>query len=218
MSDPLAVARRAAEFQQWADERGIGRDVDDAIQARSRLMEGDPVTDEKRTPLLCLDIDGTVRQGKDDALGRFVNGPDDVVVFPEAIEQMSRWQRRGGRILGVSNQGGIALGYMTMSIAMAAMLETNRQALNLFDKIVFCRHHPDASDPEMARCWCRKPSPGLIVEAALEMARDHNEIYPQYMGLMVGDRPEDEECARLAGLPFMWASDWRNGKEAVTDE
>lgn len=26
---------------------------------------------------------------------------------------------------------------------------------------------------------------------------------------MVGDRPEDEECARLAGLDFQWAAGWR---------
>ena len=31
------------------------------------------------------------------------------------------------------------------------------------------------------------------------------------MGLFVGDRPEDEECARLAGFPFQWAKDWRAG-------
>jgi D-glycero-D-manno-heptose 1,7-bisphosphate phosphatase len=26
---------------------------------------------------------------------------------------------------------------------------------------------------------------------------------------MIGDRPEDEECARLAGLDFQWAAAWR---------
>ena len=163
---------------------------------------------EKRTPLLCLDIDGTVRQGKDDTLGRFVNGPEDVVVFPEAAAQMRRWRAAGGRIIGVSNQGGIALGFTTMRQVAAAMSETHRQAGELFDKIAWCSHHPDA-DLEMGRCWCRKPSPGLIIEAALDLARRHGEIYPPYMGLMVGDRPEDEECARLAGLPFAWAADWR---------
>jgi D-glycero-D-manno-heptose 1,7-bisphosphate phosphatase len=70
-------------------------------------------------------------------------------------------------------------------------------------------HHPDAQHPEMARCWCRKPSPGLVIESALEVARKHDEFYPPYMGLMVGDRPEDEQCARLAGLDFQWAADWR---------
>jgi D-glycero-D-manno-heptose 1,7-bisphosphate phosphatase len=61
----------------------------------------------------------------------------------------------------------------------------------------------------MARCWCRKPSPGLIIETACELARQHGEIYPPHLGLMVGDRPEDQECARIAGLDFKWAHEWR---------
>lgn len=164
---------------------------------------------EKAVPVLYLDLDGTVRQGKDDALGRFVNGPEDVVVFPEAVEMMRRWKKGGGRIIAVSNQGGVALGIVSATLVAAAMLETHRQTDELFDKIAYCVHHPGADHPEMARCWCRKPSPGLIIESALDVAAKFNEYYPPYMGLMVGDRPEDEECARLAGLAFQWATDWR---------
>jgi D-glycero-D-manno-heptose 1,7-bisphosphate phosphatase len=165
---------------------------------------------EKRVPLLALDLDGTVRKGFDE-LGRFVNGPEDVEVFPEAVEQMRRWKTRGGRIIGVSNQGGLALGHLTMDACIAAMVETNRQAKMLFDKIAWCQHHPGAKDPEYARCWCRKPAPGLLIETALQLARDtgHTEIYPPHLGLFVGDRPEDEECARIASFDFMWAKDWR---------
>jgi D-glycero-D-manno-heptose 1,7-bisphosphate phosphatase len=90
------------------------------------------------------------------------------------------------------------------------MTETYEQADKLFDKIIWCRHFPEAADPEMARCWCRKPSPGMIIEAALDLGHAYGEIYPPYMGLMVGDRPEDQECARLAGLDFQWAADWRS--------
>lgn len=164
--------------------------------------------DEKAVPVLYLDLDGTVRLGYDE-LGRFVNGPEDVVVFPEAVEMMRRWKAGGGRIIGVSNQGGIALGHVTYRQVAEAMVETYRQTGALFDKIAFCRHHPAADHPENARCWCRKPSPGLLIEAALDVRQHYNEIYPPYMGLMVGDRPEDEECARLAGLDFQPAADWR---------
>jgi D-glycero-D-manno-heptose 1,7-bisphosphate phosphatase len=165
---------------------------------------------EKAVALLVLDLDGTVRQGKDDELGRFVNGPKDVVVFPEAVEMMRQWKATGGRIIGVSNQGGIALGLADKFAVKAAMAETHRQVESLFDRIAWCVHHPDAIDPEMARCWCRKPAPGLLIESALDIARQHrDEYYPPYLGLMVGDRPEDEECARLAGLDFQWAADWR---------
>lgn len=166
------------------------------------------ITGEKAVPLLCLDLDGTVRHGLDE-LGRFVNGPDDVVVFPEAVELMRRWKRGGGRIIAVSNQGGIALGHMSPFDCAQAMLRTNELAGGLFDKMCWCSHHPQAEHPEMARCWCRKPSPGLLIEGALSLAEHFQEYYPPYMGLFVGDRREDEECARLAGFEFMWAADWR---------
>lgn len=161
-------------------------------------------------PVLYLDIDGTVRQGKDDDLGRFVNGPEDVVVFPEAVEMMRRWKQGGGRIIGVSNQGGIALGIVDPAKVAAAMAETHRQAERMFDKIAYCSHHPDAKHPEMARCWCRKPKPGLLIEAALDLAQHYGEMYPPYMGLMVGDRPEDAACAEAAGLDFEDAVRWRS--------
>lgn len=169
------------------------------------------VTGERTVPVLYLDLDGTVRHGKDE-LGRFVNGPDDVVVFPEAIARMREWRRAGGRIVACSNQGGIALGIVTMKQVREAMVETHRQCGHLFDKVTWCSHHPNAEEPEMAKCWCRKPSPGLVIEAALALSGLHEgEIYPPHLGLFVGDRPEDEECARLAGLRFMWAKDWRGG-------
>lgn len=111
---------------------------------------GTIVLPEQRVPLLCLDLDGTVRKGKTEP-GRFVNGPGDVQVF-EAVEMMRRWKKRGGRIIGVSNQGGIALGIVSLSGVQAAMVETVKQSGELFGKIAFCAHHPDAYDPEKARC------------------------------------------------------------------
>lgn len=163
----------------------------------------------KKKSLLVLDIDGTVREGKDDALGRFVNGPEDVRVFPQAARMMREWKRRGGRIIGVSNQGGIALGIVTMEAVQAAMVETNRQCNGLFDTIAICAHHPDAKDPELARCWCRKPAPGLVIEAALRLSGRTFEFYPPHMGLFVGDRNEDRQCAEICGFDFMPAAEWR---------
>lgn len=165
---------------------------------------------EKAVPVLYLDIDGTVRQGKDDALGRFVNGPEDVAVFPEAVKMMRRWKAGSGRIAAVSNQGGIALGIVSFEAVAATMVETQRQCDGLFDLISFCRHHPDAADPVQARCWCRKPMAGAVIEAAYRLAdRYPGEIFPPHMGLFVGDREEDRQCAANAGLDFEWAADWR---------
>lgn len=163
----------------------------------------------KEVRLLALDLDGTVRQGKDDALGRFVNGPEDVHVFPEAVEMMRRWKAGGGRIIGVSNQGGIALGLVSADVVREAMDETDRQTCGLFDRILYCPHHPDAAEPFQARCWCRKPSPGLLIRAVLYLTQIYQEWYPPHLALMVGDRHEDRQCAELAGFDFLDATTWR---------
>src|SRR3954465_10909434 len=104
---------------------------------------------EKRVPVLYLDMDGTVRWGLDE-LGRFVNGPDDVRLFDEVPDLLARYKEAGWRIVAASNQGGIALGHVDKRSVIAAMLETQKQTGDAFDKILFCSHHPDASDPEMA--------------------------------------------------------------------
>ena len=170
----------------------------------------------KSVPVLYLDIDGTVREGKDDALGRFVNCADDVRVFPEAVEMMRRWKEGGGRIIGVSNQGGIALGIVEKTDVTEAMLETQRQAEGLFDAIAFCEHHPDAADPAAARCWCRKPRVGLLVETAYSVREMYpHENYPVHMALFVGDRAEDKACAEAAGIDFQDACAWRGQARRV---
>lgn len=160
-------------------------------------------------PLLVVDLDGTVRQGPDDPLGRFVNGPEDVRVFPEAVVMMRRWKNGGGRIVGVSNQGGIAIGYTTTDRVTAAMTETYKQCEGMFDKICWCSHHPNALDLDEQRCWCRKPLPGMFFDAVSDLTQHYGERYLPGLALFVGDRPEDEECAKLINIDFQWAKDWR---------
>lgn len=164
----------------------------------------------KKVPLLFLDIDGTVRQGKSDALGKFVNGPEDVIVFPEAVEMMRRWKKDGGRIVGVSNQGGIALGLVNEEDVRAAMRETLRQCGNLFDEMSYCVHHPSAQEFEKAFCFCRKPKPGMLFNGVIRLRAKHsNESYPPHMTMLVGDRIENQKCAEFMGIDFMWANEWR---------
>lgn len=167
-------------------------------------------TGEKMTPVLYLDLDGTVRMGYDE-MGKFVNGPEDVHVFPEVPQLLVQYKRLGWRIVGISNQGGIALGHMTMVTCAKAMVETQNQCHGLFDKIAWCMHHPKASIPEMAVCWCRKPRIGLIVEAANDLSMKTGEIYPPHLALFVGDMASDEQTADNAGIQFLHAKVWRSG-------
>jgi D-glycero-D-manno-heptose 1,7-bisphosphate phosphatase len=166
---------------------------------------------KKAVPVLYCDIDGTIRLGKDE-LGHFVNTKEDVKVFDEVPSLLFKYKMLGWKIIGVSNQGGIALGYMEESTCKLAMEETQKQTNFSFNSIRFCPHHPLAKDPEMVSCWCRKPKAGLVIEGALSLSRMTGEIYPPYLGLFVGDRLEDMACAEAAGLRFMAADVWRTGK------
>lgn len=174
------------------------------------MTETSSRTGEPMVPVLYLDLDGTVRKGFDE-LGRFVNGPEDVEVFDGVPELLKQYKERGWRIVGISNQEGIALGHMSMRTCVHAMDETNRQCDRVFDKITWCSHHPNANDPEMAACWCRKPRIGMIIETAMDLAKKHKEMYPPHLGVFVGDMDTDRECAENAGLQFVEASVWRGG-------
>lgn len=168
--------------------------------------------EEKPVPLLFLDIDGTVRHGLDET-GRWIETPDDVTVFPEAVTRMQEWRDQGGRIVGVSNQGGIALGYLTDETCRDIMQRTQDLTGDLFDIVMWCRHHPNAESPGDADCWGRKPMPGIIFETVSMLMEEHeDECYPPNQALMVGDRPNDRECAARAGIRFQWAVDWRAGR------
>jgi hypothetical protein len=147
-------------------------------QALSRGLEGD---EQEGCPAACWIWTALFVTAKTNS-GIFVNRPEDVVIFPEAVKMMRGWKKGGGRIIAVSNQDGIALGHMIPEINAAAMMRTHELTDRLFDKICWCSHHPSAKNPEMARCWCLKPSPGLIIEGALDIARQFNEYYPPYMG------------------------------------
>lgn len=179
-------------------------------------------------PLLFVDIDGTVRHGKTE-LGRFVNGPQDVVVFPEAKVMLQRWREAGGRVVGVSNQGGIALGYVSADDVRDAMVRTNELLRpeggpDAFELILWCPHTPPRNDASDLTCWCRKPKPGLAMFAAVRLEelsserrlpdRDHgfpegHEFYPPQWAMFVGDQAEDQQCAQALGARFQWAADWR---------
>jgi D-glycero-D-manno-heptose 1,7-bisphosphate phosphatase len=156
------------------------------------------------TPVLYLDLDGTVRKGKDE-LGRFVNGPQDVEMFDGVPELLEAYKNLGWRIIGCSNQGGVGLGYMSMATCQAAVGATQRLSGNAFDKIVVCPHRPDSD------CECRKPKPGMVLTAQQWLTEEFGDEFPLDQSLFVGDRPEDQACAHAAGVPFLLAEIWRTG-------
>jgi D-glycero-D-manno-heptose 1,7-bisphosphate phosphatase len=113
----------------------------------------------------------------------------------------------------VSNQSGIAFGRFTVD-ALDEVIERIQELLfaegtNIYD-FYFCPHHPDGTVPEYAvSCACRKPSPGMLVKAALDLRIDLARSW------MVGDILHDVEAGNRAGCKTILIN---NGNETEWDD
>jgi histidinol-phosphate phosphatase family protein len=147
--------------------------------------------------LLLLDRDGTLNQ----SLGTGPpNHPAEIRLLPGVAAKLHQHSSMGWRIVIVTNQGGVAFGYLTEAQAYA----THQALLDALpvevDASYLCPHHPKGTLPRYAiPCPNRKPAPGAILDA-LERFGAH----PQEC-LFVGDRDTDQQAARAAGVPFAWA-------------
>lgn len=161
----------------------------------------------KRVPVLLVDLDGTIRYSSN---GTFINHPDEVKLYDGVEEKLWGFRDAGYLIAAVSNQGGVAFGYKTP--------EGNRSELarmvELFDRNPFhfiktCYHHPDGTVwPYNVRSLLRKPDIGML--ALIEVsAFEDGYVIDWDRSLFVGDRDEDYQCAKRAGVPFQWAWEFR---------
>lgn len=157
--------------------------------------------------LLIVDIDGTVIEGPE---GKFANKAEDVRVYPAAVKALQLHKDLGGRILAVSNQGGIALGYTTPEQVADKMREVQKQCGGSIDNIRVCPHYFEDDDDTYLPCFCRKPSPGLAIDGIAYLMNLYKEEYKPAYTMFVGDRAEDQACAQRLEVKFMWAHEWRD--------
>lgn len=96
----------------------------------------------------------------------------------------------------ISNQSGIAHGYFTeakFKIARDAIIDRlKKENINL-DAFYYCPHHPEAVHREYAMmCRCRKPQPGMLLQAARDLDIDCTASW------MIGDILDDVEAGNRA--------------------
>jgi D-glycero-D-manno-heptose 1,7-bisphosphate phosphatase len=123
--------------------------------------------------------------------------PDEFALIPGAGEAVAEFNRLGFIVVVVSNQPGIAKGKFTPALLEqvdAKMHAGIAAAGGKLDAVYYCLHHPDAVVPAYReRCECRKPRPGMLLEAAQEWDIDLKNSY------MIGDGVTDIEAGRAAG-------------------
>jgi len=147
--------------------------------------------------ILFLDRDGTLNR----SLGsRPPNTPEEVELLPGVVSVLTDCAAQGWLPVIVSNQGGVASGYLDEAGARLVQ----RRVVELLPVPVagsyLCPHMPGGRVAEYAiDCPNRKPRPGFIL-AALEWFGAQAEDC-----LFVGDSSTDKLAAKAAGVPFRWA-------------
>jgi len=141
-----------------------------------------------------LDRDGVINHGGQ------INRPEEVHVYPQAIEAIKRLKAAGYKVVVVTNQGGLGEDFNGRVLWRKAPL--NRQHLEDIHEELLRQLGPEAQ-PDLIKvcphatflnCSCRKPKPGMIRSAARELDLDLAASY------IVGDRTTDLEAGLAAGV------------------
>lgn len=135
---------------------------------------------------LFLDRDGVINVDVD-----YAHSPEQIVFMPGIFDLAREAHAKGELIIIVTNQSGIGRGFYTETqfhALMQWMLARFVQEGCPVAAYYFCPHVPDAG------CECRKPKPGMILQAAKDWNIDlaHSRL--------IGDRPSDIEAGRAAGI------------------
>ena len=173
---------------------------------------------------ILFDLDGTLISSYMDSAARDFHSWH---VLPGRIEKIVQLRSRGVGISIVTNQAAVAFGYNTVGDVTTKLILVAQTLgfaeMDIYDGADAPRHHgatrnnggllsahvayehPKAriercrEDPDALETNRRKPSPAMLREALA--VHGVNSI----RALFVGDRPEDEQAARNAGVRFAWA-------------
>lgn len=135
-----------------------------------------------------LDRDGVLNRKAPE--GDYVKSPKELDLLPGAAEAVARLNRSGLPVVVVTNQRGVARGLMSAEDLTAVHSTLERRLVSAgarLDRIMSCTHGSEES------CGCRKPRPGLLLQAAAELRLDLERSW------MVGDRGSDILAGREAG-------------------
>ncbi|OVE75179.1 hypothetical protein BVX97_05690 [bacterium E08(2017)] len=137
-----------------------------------------------------FDRDGVVNERPDPA--RYVMGVDKFKILPEFLEVLKIVRDAGYTAVVITNQRCLALGVVSLDVMEDIHAKLDAVVCeNVGDDVLLdvkvCPHDNDDG------CGCRKPKPGMILEAAEEHDIDLSQSW------MIGDNDKDVEAGKAAG-------------------
>lgn len=147
-----------------------------------------------------VDRDGTINElvpHPQTGLPEAPLAPEDVRLIPGAAAALRDLAAAGWRLVGVTNQPSAAKGIVScaqQADVQARVIELLRAEGVRFDDFRICPHHPEGVVPELTGdCDCRKPAPGMLLDAARRLDIDLARSW------MIGDTDGDVLAGRAAG-------------------
>jgi D,D-heptose 1,7-bisphosphate phosphatase len=144
-----------------------------------------------RRPAVFLDRDGTLIEQV-----HYLSDPNAVRLLPGAAEALRRFRRAGYASVVISNQSAVGRGLITHERVAEIHDELRRQLAEQgagLDAIYYCPVAPECDDRTAQEHPDRKPAPGLLRRAALELGLDLGASW------MVGDMISDVLAGHNAG-------------------
>lgn len=121
----------------------------------------------------------------------------DVMLNEGVCREILRLRDVGYLLVGVTNQPSAAKGRVSLELQEAIharVLDLLKTCGVILDTWKICPHHPESTVKELAVvCTCRKPKPGMLLDAAAELGIDIASSW------MIGDSDSDVEAGRAAG-------------------
>ena len=150
-----------------------------------------------KRPCVFLDRDGVINKEVN-----LLNKPEQMELIEGAADAIRYINGKGYLAIVITNQPVIARNLCTLEELdyIHAKLETLLGAEHAYlNDIYICPHHPDGGYPEerkeyKIKCNCRKPAPGLLLQAA----KDWNIDMPH--SIMIGDQDRDYQAGVNAGV------------------
>jgi D-glycero-D-manno-heptose 1,7-bisphosphate phosphatase len=143
-------------------------------------------------PAVFLDRDGTLNEE-----AGYLDRLERLVFFPYTVDAVRMLNRAGYAVVVVTNQSGVARGIIRPAFVreahdhIAAHLVAGGARI---DGFYACPHHPQAVVESLRiECACRKPKPGMLIQAAQDLSLDLARSF------VVGDRWHDLEAGHAAG-------------------
>lgn len=185
---PRLVARGAVTGRIY-DAPFIDIGVPDSLAAAESLLP-----EWHRRPAAFLDRDGILNHDTG-----YVWQSENYVWQDGSAQAIKRLNDLGYYVFVVTNQAGVARGlYECADVDRLHgwINETLRRQGAHIDAFYYCPHHPDLGEgPYTRHCECRKPGPGMLLQAMREWPVDLGRSF------MIGDKDSDLAAAEAAGVP-----------------